>query len=59
MRDATRWIALGLAGAFLLIAALFTLAPRRGALLFGIPAQHDDALFYVRAIGFRDLALAL
>jgi hypothetical protein len=34
-------------------------APRWGAALFGIPAPEGLGLAYVRAIGFRDVALAL
>src|SRR3954470_23332498 len=57
--QAKTWVVLGLSMAFLLIGALFILAPRWGAALFGIPAPEDRGLAYVRAIGFRDLALAL
>jgi Domain of unknown function (DUF4267) len=59
LRQARTWVVLGLSMAFLLIGALFILAPRWGAALFGIPAPEDRGLAYVRAIGFRDLALAL
>lgn len=37
---------------------LLIAAPRAGGALFGIPAA-DPALPYLRALGFRDLALAL
>jgi len=47
-----------LALAFLAIGVLFIAVPRPAALLFGIPAG-SEAEPYIRAIGFRDLALAL
>src|SRR3954469_8196935 len=59
LRQARTWVVLGLSVAFLLIGALFILAPRWGATLFGIPAPEDRGLAYVQAIGVRDLALAL
>jgi hypothetical protein len=59
VRDRMSWLMLSLAGLFLLIGALLIAAPRPGAQLFGIPAVHEDGLVYVRAVGFRDLALAL
>ena len=58
-RQAKTWVVLGLSATFFLIGALFILAPRWGATLFGIPAPEDRGLAYVQAIGFRDLALAL
>ena len=53
------WVVLGVAGGFLLLGLLFVAAPRWGAALFGIPAPEGPGLAYVRAIGFRDLVLAL
>src|SRR3954454_16482632 len=58
-RQAKTWVVLGLSATFFLIGALFILAPRWGATLFGIPSPEDRGLAYVQAIGFRDLALAL
>ncbi len=52
-------VVLGLAALFLLLGLLFIAVPPWGALLFGIPASDGSALSYVRAIGFRDVALAL
>jgi hypothetical protein len=52
-------IVLGLSAVFLLLGLLFIAAPRWGALLFGIPVSEGEAFSYVRAIGFRDVALAL
>jgi hypothetical protein len=57
-RDAGTWLVLLLAAAFLAIGILFIAAPRPSAVLFGIPAE-GPAEPYIRAIGFRDLALAL
>jgi hypothetical protein len=57
-RDASTWLVLLLAAAFLAIGILFIAAPRPAAVLFGIPAE-GPAEPYIRAIGFRDLALAL
>lgn len=45
--------------AFGALAALLILAPAAGSRLFGLPAEGDPALAYVRALGVRDLALAL
>lgn len=53
------WAALLLGAVFLLIGICFVVAPRLGATIFGIAAEDAVALAYVRAIGFRDLALAL
>jgi hypothetical protein len=44
---------------FLCLAALFILSPAAGADIFGIPAPTGVAEGYLRAIGFRDAALAL
>ncbi len=57
-RDASTWFVLLLALAFLAIGIFFVAAPRPAATLFGIAAQ-GLAEPYIRAIGFRDLALAL
>ncbi|HYE43597.1 MAG TPA: DUF4267 domain-containing protein [Caulobacteraceae bacterium] len=50
-------VALGLAGALLALGAGFTARPRLGAAVFGLPRQDEAALPYVRALGFRDVAL--
>lgn len=47
-----------LSGVFLMLAGLFVAAPAAAAAFYGLPAHDRSALFYVRAIGFRDLALA-
>ena len=59
LRGARAWTVLALAAAFFLLGVLFVLAPRAGAALFGLPAPEGLGLGYVRAIGFRDLVLAL
>lgn len=46
-------IALGALGLLLII------FPAVGSILFGIPADNSEALSYVRALGFRDIALCL
>jgi len=48
-----------LSGLFLLLGGLFVLAPGAGAAFYGLDTGAPSALFYVRAIGFRDAALAL
>ena len=48
-----------LSGVFLLVGGLFVLAPAAGAGFYGLDADAPSALFYVRAIGLRDAALAL
>jgi len=58
-RDLRSWAVLSLAAAFLGIGLLLIFAPRWGAALFGIPGETEPAQSYVRALGFRDLALAL
>ncbi|OWK27963.1 DUF4267 domain-containing protein [Sphingomonas mucosissima] len=40
------------------LGALFVLAPATAAAFYGIDAGSSSGLFYVRAVGFRDLALA-
>jgi hypothetical protein len=52
-------VAIGLGAVFLLLGGLFTVLPDWGALLFGIDPPQGEGLSYVRAIGFRDLALGL
>ncbi len=52
------WAALLLGAAFLLLGLGFCIAPERGAWLFGIEAADRTALAYVRALGFRDIALS-
>jgi hypothetical protein len=59
LRPFERWAVLGLAGVFLLLGALFVAMPMSGARLFGIEVPQAEGLSYVRAIGFRDLVLAL
>lgn len=51
-------VALGLAAALLALGAAFSARPRLGAAVFGLPRRGRDALPYVRALGFRDVALA-
>ncbi|ACL62381.1 DUF4267 domain-containing protein [Methylobacterium nodulans] len=53
------WAVLGLCAVFLCLGGLFIAAPTTGALIFGIPAPGNIADAYLRAIGFRDAALAL
>jgi hypothetical protein len=45
--------------AFFLLASLFILHPAEGATLFGLATEDRTALFFVRAVGLRDLALAI
>ena len=59
LRGAPAVVVLAMAGVFLAIAALFVAAPALGAAVFGIPAPDGAGLAYVRAVGLRDLALAL
>jgi hypothetical protein len=47
-----------LSGVFLVLGALFVAAPVPAAAFYGLPTRDPVSLFYVRAIGFRDLALA-
>jgi hypothetical protein len=53
------WAVVALAIAFFGIGILFVAAPAVAASVFGIPAPVGPAEAYIRAIGFRDLALAL
>jgi hypothetical protein len=48
-----------LSGVFLLLGGLFVFAPGAGAALYGLEARADSALFYVRVVGVRDMALAI
>lgn len=57
--DPRLWAVLALAAVFLGLGALFVLSPSTGAAIFGLPAPGGLADGYLRAIGFRDLALAL
>lgn len=43
---------------FFLLAGLLILAPMEGARVYGLQTYTASALFYIRAIGLRDLALA-
>ena len=53
------WAALLLGVAFLVLGVGLCIAPGPGAWLFGIEAADRTALAYVRALGFRDVALSL
>jgi len=59
IKDASTWLVLAPAIGLMLIGACFILAPRVGALIFGIPAPDGPALAYLPAIGLRDLAFGL
>ena len=54
------WLALvrALAAAFGSLGALLIAWPQAGSGLFGLVADNDLALAYVRALGFRDIALS-
>jgi hypothetical protein len=54
-----RWTVFAFSGLFLLLGAGFLLAPGPGAAFYGLETSSPSALFYVRAIGVRDAALAL
>jgi len=54
-----RWAVFLLSGVFLLLGALCLLAPASAARLYGLETDAPSALFYIRAIGLRDAALAL
>jgi hypothetical protein len=58
-RDPLTAAAVLLSGVFLLLGGLFVLAPGPGAALYGLDARADSALFYVRVVGVRDMALAI
>jgi hypothetical protein len=48
-----------LSSVFLALGGLFVAAPMPAAEFFGLPTRDPAPIFYVRAIGFRDLALAV
>ncbi|GJE48706.1 hypothetical protein GOFOIKOB_1738 [Methylobacterium tardum] len=50
---------MALAAVFLCLGGLFIVSPSAGAAIFGIPAPSGVPAGYLRAIGFRDVALAL
>jgi hypothetical protein len=43
---------------FVVLGGLFVVLPEPGAAFYGLPSRDTAALFYVRAVGLRDLALA-
>lgn len=53
------WAVMALAVLFLCLGGLFIVSPSAGAAIFGIPAPSGVSAGYLRAIGFRDVALAL
>ncbi len=53
------WAVMALAAVFLCLGGLFIVSPSAGAAIFGIPAPSGVPAGYLRAIGFRDVALAL
>jgi hypothetical protein len=53
------WAVMALAAVFLFLGGLFIVSPSAGAAIFGIPAPSGVSAGYLRAIGFRDVALAL
>lgn len=55
--DVRLWLALALAVIFVLLGLLFVLAPDAGAALFGLSAQISETLYYVVALGIRDIVL--
>ncbi|WP_245268126.1 DUF4267 domain-containing protein [Methylorubrum extorquens] len=50
---------MALSAVFLCLGGLFIASPASGAAIFGIPAPNGVSAGYLRAIGFRDVALAL
>ncbi len=58
-RDTVRVAAVVLSGVFVLLGGLFVLAPEAGAALYGFGERSEAGLFYVRAVGVRDVALAI
>jgi uncharacterized membrane protein len=50
---------MGLAAVFVGLGIIFLVAPRLGALVFGVPAPEGEALVYLPVIGLRDLAFGL
>ena len=57
-RQPLRLVVCLLALVFLMLGVLFVVMPAPAAWIYGLPSHDPTALFYVRAIGFRDLALA-
>ena len=57
--DPRAWIVVALAVVFLALGGFFIAVPVRAAILFGLPAPENEGLAYIRAIGFRDVALGL
>ena len=57
----TVWLALvrALGAVFGVLGALLIAWPQAGSALFGLETDNDLALAYVRALGFRDIALSL
>ncbi len=53
------WLVWCLGVAFIGLGLLFLLAPRAGAVLFGLPAPEAVGFGYLPAIGLRDLAFGL
>ena len=53
------WGVMVLSAVFLCLGGLFIASPASGAAIFGIPAPSGVSAGYLRAIGFRDVALAL
>ncbi len=52
-------VVMGLAAVFVGLGIIFLVAPRLGALVFGVPAPEGEALVYLPVIGLRDLAFGL
>lgn len=48
-----------LSAVFLMLGGLFVTMPAPAAAFYGLPAEEPAALFYVRVVGLRDLALAI
>jgi hypothetical protein len=57
--DLPFWAVLALALVFLALGVLFLAAPGAGALIYGIPEPAGSGRTALRAIGARDIALAL
>lgn len=53
------WGVMVLSTVFLCLGGLFIASPASGAAIFGIPVPNGVSAGYLRAIGFRDVALAL
>ena len=58
LADRLRQAVLLLSVIFCGLAVLFLVSPNMGACIYGFPATAPEALFFVRAIATRDLALA-